>query len=137
MAKPYNGYSKHFLLYLIQSDFLKGQITSGLSETLQPNLSPLNLKQFPVPLPPEKEQYTIVEEVERCLSVADEVEKTIAAELRRAERLRQSILKAAFSGNLVPQDPNDEPAGVLLERIKAGKQQGVKTKREAEQLALF
>ena len=51
----------------------------------------------------------------------DAVERTITAELKRAEQLRQSILKKAFSGKLVPQDPNDEPASVLLERIKTEK----------------
>ena len=61
----------------------------------------------------------------RHLSVADEVEKTITAELKRAEQLRQSILKQAFSGKLVPQGPNDEPASVLLERIKAEKAQHI------------
>ena len=62
-----------------------------------------------------------MKEIERHLSVADEVEKTITAELKRAEQLRQSILKKAFSGKLVPQDPNDEPASVLLEQIKSEK----------------
>ena len=45
------------------------------------------------------------------------------AELTRAERLRQSILKDAFSGKLVPQDPNDEPANVLLEKIRDAKEE--------------
>jgi type I restriction enzyme S subunit len=48
-----------------------------------------------------------------------EMEATVEANLKRAERLRQAILKRAFEGRLVPQDPNDEPAGVLLERIRA------------------
>lgn len=43
----------------------------------------------------------------------------VAADLKRAERPRQAILRRAFAGNLVPQDPSDEPAGVLLERIRA------------------
>jgi len=60
-----------------------------------------------------------VAEVERRLSVVQEVETVIAANLAHAERLRQSILKRAFEGKLAPQDPNDEPACVLLERIKA------------------
>lgn len=50
-----------------------------------------------------------------------EVEKTVADNLARAGRLRQAILGRAFSGRLVPQDPNDEPAEKLLERIRAGR----------------
>lgn len=73
----------------------------------------------PIPLPPLAEQHRIVEEVERRLSIAEQMEKTVEADLARAERLRQSILKRAFEGKLVPQDPNDEPASILLERIQA------------------
>ncbi len=72
-----------------------------------------------VALPPIAEQHRIVAEVERRLSVIQQAEATVEAGLKRAERLRQSILKVAFAGRLVPQDPNDEPASVLLERIKA------------------
>ena len=64
-------------------------------------------------------------EVERRLWVIQQAEAAVDASLQRAERLRQSILKQAFSGHLVAQDPDDEPASVLLERIRA--------QREAEQ----
>lgn len=77
------------------------------------------LLNLPVSLPPLAEQEKIVEEVERLLSVADAVEKTIAESLKQAGRLRQSILQKAFTGKLVPQDEREEPASVLLERIKA------------------
>ncbi len=86
----------------------------------------LNLKQIrsiTLPLPTSEEQKIIVSEIERCLSVADQTEVTLEGNLRRAARLRQSILKKAFKGELVAQDPNDEPASVLLERIKAERSQ--------------
>lgn len=93
------------------------------------------LKQTPVPLPPVAEQQRIVAEVERRLSVVEELEATVEASLKRAERLRQAIVKRAFEGRLAPQDPNDEPASKLLERIKRerGKAAG---KKNAKQLPL-
>ena len=84
--------------------------TSGLY-----TLSVSKVSVLPIPLPPLAEQGRIVAEVERRLSVVQQAEATVEASLARAERLRQSILKQAFSGRLVPQDPDDEPASVLLE----------------------
>ena len=85
----------------------------------QANVNGTKLAAMPIPLPPSAEQRRIVSEVERRLSVIQKAEAAVEASLVRAERLRQSILKQAFSGKLVPQDPNDEPASVLLERIRA------------------
>ena len=58
-------------------------------------------------------------EIEKCFEVADEVEKIITENLEKAEQLKQSILKKAFEGRLVSQDPTDEPASELLAKIKA------------------
>ena len=96
----------------ILSDF-RGATVGGISRNF-----PLKVT---VPIPSLTEQAEIVSELERHLSAADEIEATLDTELKRAERLRQSILKHAFSGKLVPQDPNDEPASVLLEKIQAEK----------------
>jgi type I restriction enzyme S subunit len=81
------------------------------------------LADLDIPLPPLAEQEQIVALVEERLSQIDSAEKTIDAELIRSKRLRQSILKQAFEGKLVPQDPKDEHASVLLERIKATREQ--------------
>jgi type I restriction enzyme S subunit len=77
-----------------------------------------DIRAVPIPMPPLPEQQRIIAEIDRHLSVIDELESAIYANLKRAERLRQSILKRAFKGKLVPQDPNDEPVGVLLEKIR-------------------
>lgn len=66
-----------------------------------------------------REQKKIAGEIESQFSIIYDMEKSIDQSLARAETLRQSILKQAFSGNLVPQNPNDEPAEKLLERIRA------------------
>lgn len=75
------------------------------------------VEQIKIPLPPLAEQEAIVEAVEAQLSVIDHLEADIAAKLKSAQGLRQSILRHAFTGQLVPQDPNDEPASELLKRI--------------------
>lgn len=91
--------------------------TSGLY-----TLSVSKINSITLPLPPLAEQERIVAEVERRLSVVQEMEVSIEASIKRAERLRQAILKRAFEGKLVPQDPSDEPASELLKRIKAERQ---------------
>lgn len=88
------------------------------------NIAHLGAQRFALltfPLPPLAEQREIVSEIERRFSIIDEMESTIQKSLKQAGRLRQSILKRAFEGKLVPQDPDDEPASLLLERIKREK----------------
>jgi type I restriction enzyme S subunit len=92
----------------------EGTITTNIA-----HLSLGRLATVEFPLPPLAEQHQIVAEVERRLSIVTGAEAQVDANLRRADRLRQSILKQAFSGQLVPQGPNDEPVSVLLERIRA------------------
>ena len=94
---------KYLFWYLMsyRSELLKKRFGGA-----QKNISQTVLKQVPIPLPPFKEQHQIVSEVERLLSVADEASQTVEREIKRAERLRQSILKQAFSGQLISSKPS-------------------------------
>ena len=88
----------------------------------QPNLNTDLLKTYPVPLCSLPEQHEIVRLLDEQFEVIERNEREIDAALRRSEALRQAILIKAFTGQLVPQDPADEPASVLLARLRAQKQ---------------
>ena len=108
-----------YLFYQLLSDARTGALGKAARGVGIHHLGAQRTESWTVAFPPPAEQDRIVAEVDRRLSVIQQAEATVEANLTRAERLRQSILKQAFSGKLVPQDPNDEPASVLLERIRA------------------
>jgi type I restriction enzyme S subunit len=87
---------------------------SNVPQINNPDIAPLV-----VPLPPLAEQAYIVECLQTALQGVVEQECAVNISLKQSAAQRKNILKAAFSGQLVPQDPNDEPASVLLERIRA------------------
>jgi type I restriction enzyme, S subunit len=99
-----HGGQKHFRRYI----YGQGRPHLGFDE----------LRMTPVLLPPLPEQEQVTSEVEERLTVIASAEQQIEANLKRAARLRQSILKRAFEGKLLPPDPTDEPADKLLERIR-------------------
>jgi len=133
---------KKFVYNFFQSPMYWLQIRKEQIGIGQPNVNSRTLSRIVLPLPRLVEQHKIVEEIESRLSNADEIEKTIEQSLRQSERLRQSILKKAFEGTLVPQDPTDEPSEKLLERIKeekARRETGFKAKKKnhREQIGLM
>ena len=120
----------YFISYVRGSQAVVDYIKKVKHGATRDGINTNQLLNLPIALPPFTEQHRIVAEVERRLSVADEMEKTIDQSLKQADHLCQSILKRAFLGKLVPQNPDDEPASVLLERVKAEK-----AKRDAEKKA--
>jgi len=109
--------NERFLLVQLRTKRLN-QLAGGSG---QPYISQKVLKSLPIALPPLAEQKQIVAEVERLLSVADDTAATIDRELQRAERLRQSILKQAFSGKLVAHT-EDVPQASGYGEVSAGTQ---------------
>jgi type I restriction enzyme S subunit len=100
---------------------IKQEIEGKASATAQKNINVEFLEALEIPVPNPIQQVKIVHDIESRLSVCEKIEETIESSLQQAEGLRLSIIKKAFEGKLVPQDPNDEPAEQLLERIRAAK----------------
>lgn len=107
------------IVFAINSQTVRNQIVHITKGVAQQKVSLDRFSTIAIPLSPLDEQQQIVGEVEEKLSQIDAAETQIEHGLLRAARLRQSILKQAFEGKLVPQDPNDEPASVLLERLQS------------------
>jgi type I restriction enzyme S subunit len=87
------------------------------------------LKQFPVPAPPRPEQEAIVAQIQATSHAQARLQASIDQAHSRARALRRSILAAAFSGQLVPQDLDDEPASVLLDRLREDRETMTPKKR--------
>lgn len=124
-------YARFVELYYQSRSGGQRQYTRYIYGAGRPHLSFEQLKKTVVPIPDPREAAEIVNAVDRIFSELDAAESMIDAELMRATSLRHALLKAAFSGQLVPQDPNDEPASVLLERIRAERENEAPVKRRA------
>ncbi|HIF9416867.1 restriction endonuclease subunit S [Photobacterium damselae subsp. damselae] len=117
-----------YLVYVLQSPELQKRIEESSKSTAQSNLFLGPIKELEIPLPSISEQKEIVRLVDQYFAFADTIEAQVKKAQARVDNLTQSILAKAFRGELVEQDPNDEPADKLLERIAAAR-------KEAEALA--
>jgi type I restriction enzyme, S subunit len=119
-ARPYcDGVNPYFVPHYANEMGRRFFIEQGKQTTNLASISLTKLSQLPVPLPPAAEAEEILHRLSGGLVAADDAEKELDAEAADTARLKQSILKAAFEGRLVPQDPNDEPASALLARLAA------------------
>lgn len=127
----------HYLNYFLNS--FPAKVYSSFVKTDGVNQSNINgqkLSNYPLPLPSLQEQTQIIQEIESRLSVCDNISETVEVSLKKAESLRQSILKRAFAGELLTAaelarcraEADWEPAAVLLEKIKGEKDKLKKAK---------
>ena len=106
-----------FVKLALQANYLQMRVLAEGGN--QPNLNLSKVKGFPLPAPTIEEQAEIVRRVETLFAFADRLEARLQAARTAANRLTPALLAKAFRGELVPQDPNDEPAAELLKRLAA------------------
>lgn len=121
VAPTEDGARPEFIFFVLSSGFGQHQITSNASATTLPILNKSKFERLPIPLPGGAEQAAAVEELEKLMASIDEHERAVEIALLQAAAQRKNLLRAAFAGQLVPQDPRDEPASELLARIRAAR----------------
>ena len=139
-----NQLCPQYLKYFMESELYWSQLREGTIATAQPNCNGKTLGNMLVPIPPSHEQIRIVEKLNAVMAHVIEY-GTIDSRSKHLnnifpDRLKKSILQEAVQGKLVPQDPNDEPAAVLLERIRAEKQRLIaegKIKKDKHESVIF
>ena len=118
-----------YLMYFFNSPNAKRIIESMCFGVTRLRIDMAMFKSFPIPLPPRLEQTEIVRRVETLFAFADRLEARLKTAQTAADRLTPALLAKAFRGELVPQDPNDEPAAELLKRLAASRDAAPKAKR--------
>ncbi len=125
---PHPKLDKKYLLYTINSTVFKKQINSQVQGTTRVRTSLTKLKGYLVPVPPIEEQKRIVAKLDELFKLIDKLDNNKQELLENISNTRNKVLQLAIQGKLVEQCENDEPASVLLERIKAEKEQLIKDK---------
>ena len=118
IVRTHEPLHRKFAFYYLTSRFGAELVERFDNGSAQPNLSAESVRHYLISLPPFAEQQEIVRRVEALFALADQIETRYLKAKAYIEKLTPSILAKAFRGELVPQDPNDEPASVLLERIR-------------------
>lgn len=129
IARPSQALNSWFGCIYMNSEVAQRNVAANQVGVAQQHFNVGSMKKMPINLPPLEEQIEIALRVEKLFAFADQLEARLADARQRMDALTQSIFTKAFRGELVPQDPNDEPASVLLERIAAQRATDPKPKR--------
>ncbi|MEJ8470485.1 restriction endonuclease subunit S [Xanthomonas oryzae pv. oryzae] len=118
-----------FVALVLQSKRGQQLLAGKTRGVAQKGINLADVRRLPIALPSRTTQREIVRRVEQLFAYADQLEAKVTAAQQRIDALTQSLLAKAFRGELVPQDPSDEPASALLERIRAQRAASPKPKR--------
>lgn len=128
LFRPHDLISAEYLRVVLNGPIGRAQASKAATGSAHPHINISDIRAYSVPLPPTEEQLRIITEVEARLSVVEHSSADIEAKLGASTRLRQCILRHAFDGKLVRQDPADEPSSALLGRIRAERAMGTSTR---------
>ena len=116
-------YFPYLLTWYLNSIFGKSYVKSVVTQQVgQANVNGTKLAMMPIPLMSNEEQEQIISQIEQGFSLIENTSQIVESTLQKLQTMKMSVLKQAFEGKLVPQDPDDEPASELLERIKSTKE---------------
>lgn len=117
--RPLSEVDSRYLRYALMTPSIQRAMAAASGSTAQPHLYLRDLRGLEIRVPSLDEQRRIVGDIERQLSLVESLRVAAHFAQKRSAALRRSILERSFRGELVPQDPDDEPASMLLERIRA------------------
>jgi type I restriction enzyme S subunit len=131
---------EEYVVFYLQSSYGYKQLTKHMKATAQASISIEAIRDVYIPIPPTKEQIRLGEYLANVLDFLDNIEKNKIDISSLIKQTKSKILDLAIRGQLVPQDPNDEPASALLERIRAEKEELIKQgkiKRNKKESVIF
>ncbi len=125
--RPSSKITSQYLAWVLESPFAQRWLHARYRGIDMPGLNLADVRRVPIPLPPKDEQEEIERRLQRILVRHDRLSSRYLSAVRMLERLEPAVLTKAFRGELVPQDPNDEPAEITLARVRGSLSEAKRT----------